>query len=155
MARRLLRGQAQAIIEMYTVQKMNCPQIARQIGAASSSVHALLSRSGVPMRSRSEAKSLCVRRGSDSPCWKGGVRKDGYKVRSANANGRRRNILQHREIASKALGRQLTRGEVVHHCNGDTSDNSLQNLWVFPSQAAHAKYHKSGEVHPDTVFLGR
>lgn len=35
-------------------------------------------------------------------------------------------------------------GEVVHHINGDETDNNQNNLMVFPNHAAHNAFHKSG-----------
>ena len=43
----------------------------------------------------------------------------------------------HRLIAEQQLGRPLEPGEVVHHVNGDRSDNRLENLQVLPSQGHH------------------
>jgi len=48
---------------------------------------------------------------------------------------------EHRKIAAQVLGRSLLSGEVVHHIDRDKHNNAPENLMVFPSQAAHAKWH--------------
>ena len=48
----------------------------------------------------------------------------------------------HRVEAERKLGRKLRSGEVVHHRNRDKRDNRRENLWVFPSQAAHDAVHR-------------
>ena len=49
---------------------------------------------------------------------------------------------EHRIVAERMLGRPLLPGEVVHHIDRDKRNNDPSNLMVFPSQAAHAKWHK-------------
>jgi HNH endonuclease len=46
-------------------------------------------------------------------------------------------VRAHRMIAEQTLGRSLEPGEVVHHINGDRSDNRPENLRVLPSQGHH------------------
>jgi len=48
----------------------------------------------------------------------------------------------HRWAAEKKLKRKLRPSEVVHHKDRDKTNNSLDNLWVFPNQRAHSNAHK-------------
>lgn len=47
----------------------------------------------------------------------------------------------HRVMAEQMLGRALLPGEVVHHIDGNKQNNDPENLYVFASQAEHAKWH--------------
>lgn len=49
-------------------------------------------------------------------------------------------IRQSRLIMEQRLGRYPTKEEVVHHINGNKSDDHPENLWLFSSQSAHIKY---------------
>jgi hypothetical protein len=42
-------------------------------------------------------------------------------------------------VEEKKLGCKLRSGEVVHHKNGNTLDNSPCNLKVYPNQSTHMK----------------
>lgn len=77
--------------------------------------------------------------------YKGGIRKrkDGYHIQ----RGSREKPLSHRVIAEKALGRKLSRGEVVHHINCDKSDNRPCNLLIC-TQAYHMQLHARMRKHP-------
>ncbi|WP_407543298.1 HNH endonuclease (plasmid) [Deinococcus radiomollis] len=49
-----------------------------------------------------------------------------------------RKLLYHRQLAAACLGRQLEPGEIVHHRDGDSTNNTRDNLLVLPSQRYHA-----------------
>jgi len=54
-----------------------------------------------------------------------------------NINGKR--VLQHRHIMEKFIGRKLKKGERIHHNNGNKTDNRIENLQLFSSNAEHMK----------------
>lgn len=106
---------------------------------------------------RRAANPMYGRRGREAPAWKGGrkVRRDGYvlllmpddypKPSGTTATGRKY-ALEHRVVMERALGRYLTRLEVVHHIDANPSNNALSNLRLFPNQAAHAYAHRRAEL---------
>lgn len=60
-------------------------------------------------------------------------------------------VQQHRLVMERAMGRRLESTEVVHHLNGDKSDNRLDNLEVLTS-GEHSRLHAAaaGGCHGPT-----
>ena len=87
--------------------------------------------------------------GKNSGTWSGGryvcPSNGGYVYINISPNKR---ILEHRYIMERFLGRKLKKSEVVHHINGNVSDNKVNNLVVCKSPGEHrAKYHnKDGSL---------
>jgi len=50
-------------------------------------------------------------------------------------------ILRSRLIMEKKIGRYLKPVEVIHHINGNRSDDRIENLMLFPNQGEHLKFH--------------
>jgi hypothetical protein len=67
---------------------------------------------------------------------------DTYTDKRGYLRYRSDNKLVHRKAAEGKIGRDLRRGEVVHHKDRDKQNNSEDNLWVFKNQAAHDRAHK-------------
>ncbi len=61
------------------------------------------------------------------------------------ALGNNKYIRKHRLMMERYLGRKLTRQEVVHHIDGNPSNNDISNLFLYPSQKAHRLGHLSME----------
>lgn len=81
-------------------------------------------------------------KGNKCPIWKGGRRilKNGYV--QITIDGKR--IYEHRYLMEKKLQRRLNRKEIVHHIDGNTTNNELENLELLRSQNIHTKNHRTG-----------
>jgi hypothetical protein len=80
------------------------------------------------------------------PCWGGGKHIDGggyVRVMSKKHPNAYKGgyVLEHRLIASKALGRELKQYEDVHHKDGNKTNNNPDNLVVLLHHE-HQKLHK-------------
>ena len=94
-----------------------------------------------------------MRKGEDSPNWKGGKykSKEGY-VLIYNPNYRKlseKYLLEHRLKMEKKLGRKLHDAENVHHKNGIRDDNRMSNLELWVSS------QPSGQRAQDLVKFAR
>ena len=87
------------------------------------------------------------------------ITKDGYVElrmpdnQSASAHGY---VLEHVFVVESALGHKLPDGAMVHHVNGDTTDNRRENLVVCQDAAFHKLLHRrsralSGCGHADWI----
>jgi hypothetical protein len=89
------------------------------------------------------------RRGSKNPKWKGGICFDRNRKMIYSPNHPRCMngvyVYEYILIAEEMLGRYLAKGEIVHHKNGDQTDNRPDNLEVI-TQSDHIKLHMK-ELH--------
>ena len=55
-------------------------------------------------------------------------------------------VREHRLLIEKQIGRLLFRNEVVHHKDGNTLNNSLDNLELMTA-SEHSRFHTKDNVH--------
>jgi len=109
------------------------------------------------------AQRLGEARGEKSGGWKGGKRciPEGYIMRTIQPNNpffcmsdARNGIREHRLIMAEHLGRPLLSTEVVHHVDGNKTNNQIKNL-VLLNWNDHTYFENAlryGKVQREDVF---
>ena len=54
-------------------------------------------------------------------------------------------VYEHRIVAENKLGRELKHGEIVHHIDGNTENNTKDNLEICQSIAHHRGKHRKSD----------
>jgi hypothetical protein len=135
------------LVDTYINKKNSTEFIAKITGSTSGNVSYALKMFGIEARSLSDAQILADRKGVLSGNWKGGRIKNfnGYvAIRlpdhpNAMPNGY---ILEHRLVMEGKLGRYLESHEIVHHIDGNKTNNSPDNLAVL-GREQHKMTHKN------------
>lgn len=87
--------------------------------------------------------------GMNNPKWRGGASKmpDGrvliFAPNHPHVSVAGKYVLRYRLVMEKVLGRFLDPSEIVHHINGDCTDDRPENLQVM-TQSRHCSLHSKG-----------
>jgi len=105
-------------------------------------------RKGKPAHNKGKKLSE-NQKGKNHPSWKGGkfISTDGYVMVYVGGDKKKIGWTSYRKehivIAEEMMNRPLEKNEVVHHIDGEKTNNEKSNLWVAASAAAHKNAHQS------------
>ena len=133
---------AESDLRAWAAQGLSTREMAPRCPASEETIRRELVRLGID---RLPAKARPGKNGF----WAGGltVDKSGYVLAKAPDHPNRTQsgyVRLHRLVMERHLGRLLTAEEVVDHLDGDTSDNRIQNLVLYPSNAEHLRATLAG-----------
>lgn len=91
-------------------------------------------------------------KGKNNPRWNGGmcITRWGYRYVKAEDHPNATllgYVMEHRLIMEKHIGRYLTKDEDVHHLNGNTLDNRIDNLYLM-KHGYHSSFTNIGGGRP-------
>lgn len=127
----------EADLRAWAAQGLSTAEMSERSAASEETIRRALVRHGID---RLPAKARTERNGF----WNGGlvVDKSGYILarRPSHPNRTKAGYVRlHRLVMERHLGRFLETPEVVDHLDGDTSDNRIQNLVLYASNAEHLR----------------
>ena len=124
-----------AIRQLYD-RGLTLREVAAELSYTEEYIRRLMKAAGIPRRPRGQPA------GKHLPSGGRMTDKDGYTLLRAtdhphtNSGGY---VRQHRLVMEGVLGRYLLPKEVVHHRDGDKSNNAISNLELYASNGAHKR----------------
>ena len=127
------------LINEYLIKEKSIMKIAKQERVSALIIHKWLKKLGVDLRDKGFyyiGKKNCNFNGYK-------INNNGYvadKVSGHKRSDRDGYVFRHILVMEKQIKRPLEKGEVVHHRNGDKTDNSKSNLQLFLNMSEHLKF---------------
>jgi hypothetical protein len=129
---------------LYFNEKLSLIEVGKQLNVSGQTILYRFKKLGIKARNKTEWQTGRKRpylSKEKNPNWKGGKSLTRYGYIKVDAN-----TLEHRVIVQKILGRPLTSKEVIHHIDGNRSNNDPSNLLIC-SQSEHINIHrKKGDI---------
>ncbi len=137
------------VLEMHD-KGMSATEIGKQLGKFTSSILRVLKRNDRKLNNVYQGK------GSEHSQWKGGRGvKAGYMSIYMPEHPRAMNIgrvYEHIVIAEKKYGREIKKGEPIHHIDFDRLNNNPDNLYICENHTEHQDLHYSLEEVARELF---
>ena len=138
-------GMSEDEFRSYLIEKYNLGfsmnKISKELSITPSAVRKYFVKYGIKRRSKTDTL-----KSETNPNWKGGKRTKSdtgyieiYSPNHPNAN-KRNCVYEHQLIMEKHIGRYIRKGEVVHHIDGNKSNNDINNLMLL-TNSDHIKLH--------------
>ena len=123
--------------------KKRLSEIAKTRPPVSEETRRKISEAGIGRKfSRETRKKLSKSNSQENNAnWKGGIKYTQGRV--FIRVGKREYIARARKIMQEHLGRELLSTEIVHHINGITDDDRIENL-VVTNRSKHVTHHHTG-----------
>ena len=121
---------ADTIQQWHWEENMSLRQISRKLGITWASLQWYLRRYQIARRGRVESMNIVFN--GHGPNYKGGHKTVGGYIMRKNPrhpNAQKSGyVYEHRAVMSEFVGRPIKEDEIIHHKNGITSDNRIDNL---------------------------
>ena len=127
---------------------MKNEELEMELGRSVTSIQHKATRLGLKKTADHLYKVKSERCQERAPGWKGGRSRSskGYVVLSIHS----RKKFEHRVVMENYLGRPLKDNEVVHHINGDKTDNRIENLQLMTNAEHTITHHTGAKRSPET-----
>lgn len=139
----------QEVVTQYVVGLRTMEEIAKDAGVTRQAIKLVLDRMGVEYRG-GKVKRECGYCGGEFNHPRNEVKQGRGMYCSPQCFASSRSLggdmTVHSRLGRAAwvmAGRKIKHGQVIHHIDGDRTNNSLDNLRLFNSQREHMQYHHS------------
>jgi hypothetical protein len=139
------------LYKLYVIDELSTTDLGKMFNKHHTTILNNLKKLNIPLRhthtNRSKAKISITSSGTNNPMYVNGVKqlKGGYigiRCELHPCKNSQGYVPEHRLVMECHLHRYLLPTEVIHHIDGNTRNNKIENLKLCSTQAEHANIHK-------------